>query len=385
MRWKTVTAAILAGLSAFAVSLPAKALDLPKATQAELKKLGKSDDLLTGLDRELAVPDDWVAGARKEGTLTITGTWDDPAFRAMTAPFVERYPFIKLHQLHGNREDRVIKPLMDFAAGRFSTDIIGGINGQLDVFNQAGAALDLRNLPGWSNIPDGAKDAEGRWIGHRLRYWCTAYNTELVAKTDLPKTWDDILTNPRWRGGKIGMVDRPNLWLINLMDDKGRDGTQAYMQALFDTVKPQLRKEGINALISLVIAGEFQLSMPSASNRVAIYMKKGAPIGWHCPDPVPASVSGILILNGAPHTYSAELFVNWLVSKEGQISQFLADSNTPAHKDLQTPEFVELGEQTVGKRIAFPKNGEDQWLLNAWYPLWTKAGGAVDKNKKDDD
>jgi ABC-type Fe3+ transport system substrate-binding protein len=358
---------------------PAAAAELPKATRLILAQLNKSESLLQGLDSELAVPAAWIEGARKEGTLIISGTWDDGQFRKMMGPFIERYPFLKPRQLRGDRQDRVIKPLLAFSTGRITTDVIGGVGSRFSMFENAGAAMDLRDLPGWSNIPEGAKAANGLWVAQRLRYWCTAYNTELVAKADLPKTWDDILSNPRWHGKKIGLGDRPNLWLLNLMSEKGQEETRAYMQTLFDVVQPQLRKEGINALVSLVVAGEFQLSMPSASDRVTTYMQKRAPIGWHCPEPVPAAVTGMLIINGNPHVNASKLFVNWLISKEGQIAQYAADANPPAHKDLQTRDFVELADEIVGKKVAFGKEENIPWLLSTWYPMWTKSGGNVDK------
>ena len=355
------------------------ATELPKATLSLLQEINKSPDLMAGLDSELAVPDSWIVAAKQEGTLTISGTWDDAQFRKMIVPFNERYPFIKLRQLRGDRGDRVTKPLLAFSEGRIITDIIGGADARIEMFENAGALEDLRDLPGWSNIPDGGRALNGHWIAQRLRYWCTSYNTDLVSKDDLPKTWDDILTNPRWHGGAIGLGDRPNLWLLNLINEKGKDGVLSYMQTLFSVVHPQLRKEGLDGLVGLVVAGEFQMAIPQASDRVVLYLKKKAPIGWHCPEPVPAAITTIVIIKGNPHPYASKMFINWLVSKEGQISQFIADDNPPAHKDLQTRDFVRLADEIAGKRIAYANNEDTQWVFDSWYPLWGKAGSAVDK------
>jgi iron(III) transport system substrate-binding protein len=368
-----------------AVTGPANATEVSKSTRAILDELKKPDTLLDGLDRELAVPAAWIDGARKEGALVVSGTWDEGQFRKMTGPFVERYPFIRIKQLRGSRQDRVIKPLMAFQSGRVTTDVIGGVGSRFNIFEEAGAAMDLRELPGWSNIPDGAKDANGLWIAQRMRHWCMAYNTDLVKKDDLPKTWDDLLTNPRLHGKKIGLGDRPNLWLVQLVGEKGQDGVKAYMQKLFETVQPQLRKEGANALVGLVVAGEFEVSMPSASDRIVGYQEKHAPVAWHCPEPVPAAVTGMLILKGNPHINASKLFVNWLVSKEGQLAQFAADANPPAHKDLQTRDFLAFADEIVGRRVAFGDERNIPWLLDTWYPLWTKSGGTVDKSRSEEE
>lgn len=377
--------ASLAFALAFGMTGAMDAAEVSKSTRAILDELNKPDSLLDGLDRELAVPAAWIDGARKEAGLVVSGTWDESQFRKMTGPFVERYPFVRVKQLRGSRQDRVIKPLMAFQSGRVTTDVIGGVGSRFSIFEEAGAAVDLRELPGWSNIPDGAKDANGLWIAQRMRHWCMAYNTDLVKKADLPRTWDDLLTNPRLHGKKIGLGDRPNLWLVQLMGEKGQDGVRAYMQALFDTVQPQLRKEGANALVGLVVAGEFEVSMPSASDRIVGYQEKHAPVAWHCPEPVPAAVTGMLIIKGNPHINASKLFVNWLVSKEGQLAQFAADANPPAHKDLQTRDFLAFADEIVGRRVAFGDERNIPWLLDTWYPLWTKSGGTIDKSRGEEE
>ncbi len=376
--------ALAAGIAVTGVAA-VSAAEVQKSTAAILKDLGKPASLLDGIERELAVPNAWIEGARQEAALVVSGTWDEAQFRKMTGPFVERYPFVRIKQLRGSRQERVIKPLMALQSGRVTTDVIGGIGSRFAMFEQADAAVDLRDLPGWANIPDGAKDPKGLWIAQRLRHWCMAYNTDLIKKEELPKTWDDLLTTPRLHGKKIGLGDRPNLWLVQLMSEKGQDGIKSYMQSLFDTVQPQLRKEGINALVGLVEAGEFAASMPSACDRVTGYVEKRAPIAWHCPEPVPAAVTGMLIIKGNPHLNASKLFVNWLVSKEGQIAQYAADANPPAHKDLQTRDFLAFADEIVGHKVAFGDERNIPWLLDTWYPLWTKSGGTVDKSRSEEE
>jgi ABC-type Fe3+ transport system substrate-binding protein len=272
-----------------------------------------------------------------------------------------------------------MKPLIAFRSGRILSDVIQGVSGRFHLFEKLGAVVDMRDMPGWNNVPARIRHPKGYWIGFRLRHWCMAYNTGLVAKKDLPKTWDDIVSNSRWHNKKIGLGNRPNLWLANIWGVKGEDWARGYISNLFGTVKPQLRKEGMNALVSLVVAGEFHASMPSSPDRVAEYVKKGAPVAWHCPEPVPTASTGILIVKGTPHLNASRLFVNWLVSKEGQLAQYAADGNPPAHKDMQSKEFLIFPDKTVGKETAFlginlihetmPK------VMKAWNPLWLAGRG----------
>jgi iron(III) transport system substrate-binding protein len=361
---------------ALAWSAPSLAADLPDATRTILSDLKLNESILAGLDRELTVPDGWVEGAKKEGAFRITGSWDPSQFRAMTAPFVARYPFVKPSYTRGSFNDRAIRPLMAFKEGRYIADIVSGIGGAMPRYVEADALDDLRLLPNAGNVIPGMKNAEGRWIGIRIRYWCMSYNTNTVAKADLPATWDDLLTNPRWRSGRLALGNLPQLWMLPLWGQKGQAWAEQYLQTLFKVVKPQIRKEGSNALLSLVMAGEFDAAIPSADYRLARYVAKGAPIAWHCPSPVPSAISEMAILKGSPNIHAARLFANWLLSKEGQIAQFHADNATPIHKDLQTRDFLSFPDEIAGKPLAF-RNPEledrDDELLALWNPLWNHA------------
>lgn len=376
-----IAMATVAAGATLLTSLPVSAADLPKATQAMLKDLKLDPSILSGLDQELTVPQEWIDAAKKEGAIRIGATWDPPQYRKMTAAFIERYPFIKHEYSRGNRQDRTLKPLLAFqTSGRVTSDIIGSIGATYAKFKEIGALVDMRDLPTWNAVPEGMKDSGGLWVGQRLRYWCMSYNTDTVTKADLPKTWDDLLTNPIWRDGALALSDRPNLWFSNIwsLDGYGEAWGKPYLQKLFGEVKPQKRKEGNNALIGLLIAGEFKAVIPGADYRTKQYVLKKAPIAWHCPEPVPLAISEMSIVKGNPHPYASKLWANWFLSKEGQIAQYHANHAPPVHKDLQTPDFLSFAEEIVGKKVAFrdPVQLEESLpeVFKVWNPLWDPTG-----------
>ena len=382
--YRVFSAVVLAvGVYAANVAL-ASAADLPKATQKFLKELQLEPSILAGLDDELAVPQAWIDGARKEGAIRMSATWDPPQYRKLTEAFVERYPFIKHEYSRGSRQERTLKPLLAYeSSGRVTTDLIGGIGASFAMFRKVDALVDMRDLPGWHNVPDGMKDKDGLWVGQRLRYWCMAYNTEKVNQADLPKTWEDLLTNPVWYNGNLAIANRPNLWFGNLwaFEGRGEKWGRPYLEKLFGVVKPQLRKEGANAMLGLVIAGEFNAAIPGAAYRTLQYVKKKAPIAWHCPEPVPLAISELSIMKGNPHPFASKIWVNWFLSKEGQIAQFYAENSPPVHKDLQIEAFLSFPEQLIGKKMAFrdPIQLEDDLpkVFDIWNPLWDPTGRTV--------
>jgi iron(III) transport system substrate-binding protein len=330
------------------------AADLPKATQkiiAELKLAGSP--FLEGMNEEASsAPAAVIEGAKKEKVLSISGSSQPEEYRKLIAPFAERYPFLKVTSEFGNNFARATKPLIAFKQGRVTFDIIEGAGEKLSDYIEAKALEKIDDVPNFAHVVPGYRDKEGYFSGFRLQYWCMTYNTSKLAESDLPATWDDLLAQKRFYNGKLALGNNPNTFMIMLWGAKGPEWSTQFMDKLFGQVKPQLRKEGPSALVGLVAAGELDIALPTAAYRTADYVEKGAPVSWHCPEPVPVSSSPTMILKGAPHPNAAKLYLNWLLSREGQIAQYYANGSPPVHKDLQVKTFISFPDQIVGRNLA---------------------------------
>jgi ABC-type Fe3+ transport system substrate-binding protein len=355
------------------------AAELPKATQAILKKHALPERILSGLDQELALPREWIDAARKEGNLRVLSTMDPNQAERFFLPFKERYPFLKLQYSRGSEETRIVRTLVALRSGKHVTDVLTGLSGAYFMYKEANALEDLRNIPTWNNNPPETKDSDGLWVGQDLRYWCMSYNTRKVKNEDLPKKWEDLVSNPFWRNGNLGIGNRPQLWVLMLWSTKGESWTRDFLMKLFNDVKPQRRKEGTNAILELNIAGEFLGAIPAATYRVKQKADAGAPVSLVCPEPIPLMVNEWVILKGAPNLNASRLMINWLLSKEGQISQFEAENAIPVHKDLRLKEFVPFPDKIVGKETAFrdPKIEVEiqPKLVKLWDELWAGRPG----------
>ena len=381
-RKKRLLAPVLSLFALILTGLPgAFSAAVPKSTQEMLGKLRLDPSLLSDIDRELQVPKGWLDGAKKEGKLRIFSTFDPPQAKVLLRPFEERYPFLAnaIEYNRASHEDRAIRTLVAFKNKRFVTDILTGIGGSFFMYKEEGALEDLRNVPNIKNNPAGTFDPEGLWVGMHLRYWCMAYNTRMIKKEDVPKKWEDFLANPKWRNGNLALGNRPQLWALLLWKAKGEKWTKDFLTRLFSEVKPQLRREGMNAMLELLAAGEFYGSIPSAEYRTHQKVLDGAPVSYSCPEPVPAAVSEMGLLKGAPNANAARLFINWFLSKEGQIAQYVSDFAPPVHKGLQRREFVPFADQILGKEQAFRDPAIEleiqPKLLEFWDELWLRGGG----------
>ena len=360
---------------------PALAADLPDATKNMLSKLKLDASILKGLDSELQVPAEWIAGAKKEGKVTYFGTFGLGEWPEFIKPFKTRYPFINVDHQRASRLGRVDKPLIAFKQGRVLADVIAAIGAQLKGFKDAGALEDLRVLPNFTQADPDMRAKDGLWVGEKVKYWCIAYNTKLLKKSDMPRTWDDLLTAKALHNRNLGVSDRPHNWILPLWTTKGAAYTRNYIDRFFKDVNPQTRKEGARAIVTLAIAGEFHAALPATDYRVADYAEKGAPISWHCPEPVPTTISELVIIKGSKVPNASKIFLNWYLSREGQIAQYYATGGAPVHKGLQEIGFSAYPEQIKGKKAAVRSadslENEFTLALRAWHAGWKAAGGFV--------
>jgi ABC-type Fe3+ transport system substrate-binding protein len=374
-------AALVGGaLAAGTIATPAMSAELPKSTQEMLKNVKMDASILIDLDKALAVPKSLLDAANKEGVLRIGATHDPKQFRDFARPFQERYPKIKVKYRRSNRYGRVIKPLIAMKSGKTIVDMIMGFGGNTFQFEKLNALVSLTDLPVYKLVPDFMKSPSGNFIGQRLLTRCFSYNINKVKKADLPKTWTDVVTSNRWANRNLALVNRPDYWALHLWVTKGEAWTKKYLTKLFLETKPQLRKEGNNAAMQLLGAGEFDALIAGTMHRTSQLRAKGTPIGIHCPLPLtPTTVSPVGILTGG-NVNAAKVFVNWFLSREGQLAQYHSAHYTPLY-----PDMVKRGlESDPGYKIDDSKRvyyREDQWrvekakLAKHWDGLWFKRKG----------
>ena len=132
-------------------------------------------------------------------------------------------------------------------------------------------------------------------------------------------------------------------------------------------------------MLELAAAGEFHAALPANNSSTNKRVMSGAPLGFACPEPVPVSVEDIVILKGAPNVNAAKVFINWTLSKEGQIARYLSFTDPPVRRDLQRPEFIPFVEQIRGKEESFR---DPELLVDTlpavqafWNSLWLRGGG----------
>lgn len=325
------------------------------------------------LEQELALPASVLEAAQKEGKLNWISSIDKEPAQAVMDGFRKRYPFIEVRHQEGSEEVRTVRTLTEFKAGRVTNDVIMSISSSMTGYKSAGALTPLNDLPAYANYEAPYRDTEHGWAGFRTQFWGIGVNTDAVKPHEVPSTWE-ALTDPKWKG-RMGLGDRPTVWVQHLWKNWGPERTTNFLKRLFAN-DPQRRKEGLAASANLLAAGEFDLYIPSAPYRIEGLVAKGSSVSWSSPDPLTIGISDLSILQKSPNPNAAKLFANWLLSREGQAVYSKADNAAPTHPLLRAdPEYLGMFAKSIVGRpmVALSPDDEEKILplVNAvWQPLW---------------
>lgn len=258
-----------------------------------------------------------IDAAKKEGHVTwYTSLIVDQFARPAATAFEKTYG-VKVDFVRADSAEISLRLLNESKAGHV----------QADVYDGFGAPALVQQGIVASYIPDAAKslpaqfhDPDGHWAATNLYVLTPGYNTELVAKGTEPKTFQDLL-DPKWKG-KMAWNSQPSVaaatgFIGLVLADMGEEKGTAYLQALAKQNVAGL-KVAARQVLDEVIAGEYSIALQIFNNHAVISAAQGAPVAWIPMQPATGILSVFSVTAGAPHPNAARLFVDYLVSADGQ-------------------------------------------------------------------
>ena len=277
-----------------------------------------------------------IAGARREGKVVLhTALALDSAQRVATR-FEQVYPGIRV-EVHRTGSERILQRVMqELAAGIKNADVVNTSDTGHYVFLKRKGLLARYSPAGSERFPPSFRDPEGLAWGWRAFPLVIPYNTKLVAASDAPKVWKDLL-DPKWKDRLViahpsyaGSVVTQVLALANLY------GWDFWAQLARN--RPML-VQSIHDPGRTVVAGERAVGA-NAADYCFLYIerRKGSPIAASYPrDGVPLIFSPTAITSFAPHPNAARLFTDFIFTRE--IQQLLADGEGlyVAHPEVTYP------------------------------------------------
>jgi iron(III) transport system substrate-binding protein len=252
--------------------------------------------------------------ADAEAKVTLYASMSATDAKALVDGFKQVYPKIDAEFYRTSDSQLMERMATEWRAGRPLWDVVCHTGYYGHLLKQRGM-LAAYDSPERKFFRDAFKDPQGFWTSIYTTYAIFGYNTRLVSKTSVPKSYEDLL-KPEWKA-QIGIESRAYEWFATTMRNMGgEEKGLAFMRRL---AQQQLQpRPGRTLLAQLVAAGEFKSSVSVYSQSYEVLKQTGAPVEWVPLDPVYASVHPTGINAKAPHPNAARLLMDFLLSKRGQ-------------------------------------------------------------------
>lgn len=313
-----------------------------------------------------------LQAARKEGMVVVYGPSGE---EMLYQEFRNRYPGIGVSYIPGGAE-REYKILSERRAGKFLGDVyIGGRDPLYSVEYKGGILDPIKDALILPEVLD-----ESKWWGKSHLYLDDDkkfifafnevvqnyfhYNTKAVDPSQFSSYWD--LVNPKWKGKML-------LW------EPLQPGTDGVLRFFY--FHPELGPKYITRLLEMgavetrdlrqfvdwLAAGRYPIAGLQGPDRSGLSRAKeqGLPIDWFdsrkFKEGAPLSTGGgnIALLNRPAHPNASKVFINWLLSREGQITYQTIKRTSGARNSLRT----DIPKDTVPS-YAKPLEGGKYWRLS---------------------
>jgi iron(III) transport system substrate-binding protein len=160
-----------------------------------------------------------------------------------------------------------------------------------------------------------------------------AYNTNMIKKEDLPKSYADFL-QPKWKA-KLGIEASDNDWMDSVITDMGEAKGMQFFKDLVTNNGLSVRK-GHTLLTQMVVAGEVPLALTVYQYSVEQAKKKGAPVDWFVIEPAVSIMSGIGVAKKAVHSHAALLYYDYMLGPKAQ-AILARIGYLPTRTDVESP------------------------------------------------
>ena len=274
--------------------------------------------------------------ARQEKELSFYTNLNIGESKPWLDAFEKKYPFIKTNLTRVGGTAIAARVLTEAQAGRHLWDVAGPLMLYAKEILKRGLVTSYLS-PERKSFRDEFKDKEGLWTALVLNNSAMMYNTKLAPSNMAPKSYDDLL-NPFWKG-KLSMDTELYEWFEGQLRVRGREKGLEFMRKL-KAQEPVFRR-GRTAQAELVAAGEFAVTVEVYAHRAQEIKDKGAPIQWVVVEPVLIHPLVGIIAKNAAHPNAARLFMDYILSKEGQ-TKVRDEGRIPARSDVppKPPELM---------------------------------------------
>ncbi len=215
-----------------------------------------------------------IEGAKKEGKLLWYTALNIKDADMLTKRFEEKYPFVKSQTLRLGTFQLLTKIQTEARAGAFKGDVIeiAGVTGH--ILKKDGVFAKYTS-PESRFYPDSVKDPDQTWTSFFINTHVLVYNTNLVKKDELPRTFQEII-NRKWKDKAVMSEDFDIYGMM--LKVMGRDKGLDFMRRL--AAQGVGIRDGYTLAVQGVASGEVPLGLNLYGTRTEEFKKKSAPVDW---------------------------------------------------------------------------------------------------------
>ena len=346
------TLTLIVGLLSMVACAPATA-PTPVAKPSEVATIAAKPAASTDWKTEW---DKVVAAARNEGKVAVVVPPGDMWHDELVTKFEAAYPGIRVDYVAGTTPELAPRLLLEREAGKSLWDVgVGGGVPGLDAFIKPNYLAPLRpalllpdvldNGKWYEGFDSGFVDADRQYI-YRFSAFLAFFamvNRDVAPQTEL-RTIDDLV-DPKWKGqiatrpprlaGALRMALANQV--VQLGEEKGRAWVQRFVSSDLVLI------EDSRMLLENLIRGRYAVGIGIPAADTDMFEREGLLTRVEVLQPDDprgaAIVSGwgtTALFKDPPHPNAQKVFVNWLLTKEGQEGVTRAGYPT-ARLDVQTP------------------------------------------------
>jgi len=254
-----------------------------------------------------------VEQARKEGEVILYSTITVGAFDQLSKALKDIYPCMTCRHIRLGPAQQLARIMQEQRSGQLMADVVYNNLLHLIYLKESGV-LGKYESPENRFLMKEAIDSDGYWVGGDIDVLVTGFNTKMIARNEVPTTYD------RFLDGKLKeqmAINSNNPYaLVGMASLRGEDQGIAYMKKL---AQQNLRPvQGFTHMANLLAAGEYPIALFSQVTKIEEMKEKGAPVDWVPNSPNFSTVGAYGLSRNPPHPAGARLLVDFVLSDQGQ-------------------------------------------------------------------
>ena len=323
--------------------------------------------------------DDWtsiVAKAKQEGIVVVHGAPGKTYNAAMVGAFNKAYPDIKVQFSGSGGSAEIPKVIRERQAGIYGWDVwVSGPTGALGMLKESGFFQPLQPVLRPEIV------ADDKWMGGFAFGWMdneqkffyafdgtiqtpVTVNWDFIAKKDLTTLAD--LMKPQF-SGKI-------VWHDPRVSGTGNGTSQTLFHNLGEEALIKLYKQNVtfttngHQIAEWAVRGRYPIAIGLEPSELNDFKAQGIgknvetlPASYYKEQQISVGFGNVGLVDKAPHINAATVYINWLLSKDGQEAWVKTPRNsrrtdvTPAFPDMSPKNdrqyFVGQAEKLTAERI----------------------------------